>query len=48
MKAARRIVVTGLGAVSSVGSTVESAWEHLLAGQSGIRRIPEFVEKEYR
>ncbi|MBR4125737.1 MAG: beta-ketoacyl-ACP synthase II [Victivallales bacterium] len=48
MKEARRVVVTGLGVVSPVGSSVESAWGNLLAGHSGIHRIPEFVEKEYR
>ena len=32
----RRVVVTGLGCISPVGPTVESAWASLLAGQSGI------------
>ncbi|MBP5299936.1 MAG: beta-ketoacyl-ACP synthase II [Victivallales bacterium] len=48
MKSSRRIVVTGLGAVSPVGSTVESAWSNLLAGRSGIIRHPEFAAQEYR
>ncbi len=48
MKEARRIVVTGLGVVSPVGSNVESAWKNLLAGHSGIRRIPKYVEQDYR
>lgn len=48
MKEDRRIVVTGMGVVSPVGSTVESAWSNLLAGHSGIRRIAEFAEQEYR
>lgn len=36
----RRIVVTGLGAVSPLGCGVELAWSRLLAGQSGLRSLP--------
>ncbi len=38
----RRVVVTGLGCISPVGNTVESAWAQLLAGQSGIGMITQF------
>ncbi len=38
----RRVVVTGLGCISPVGNTVESAWAQLLAGQSGIGLITKF------
>jgi len=38
----RRVVVTGLGAISSVGLTVKEAWESVLAGKSGIERITHF------
>jgi 3-oxoacyl-[acyl-carrier-protein] synthase II len=38
----RRVVITGLGIVSPVGSTVESAWAAVLAGQSGIGPITRF------
>ena len=38
----RRVVVTGLGIVSPVGSTVESAWKAVLAGQSGIGPVTRF------
>ena len=38
----RRVVVTGLGIVSPVGSTVESAWEAIQAGRSGIGPITRF------
>ncbi|MDQ3796137.1 MAG: beta-ketoacyl-ACP synthase II [Pseudomonadota bacterium] len=38
----RRVVVTGLGIVSPVGSTVAKAWENILVGRSGIRRIEAF------
>jgi 3-oxoacyl-[acyl-carrier-protein] synthase II len=33
----RRVVVTGLGAISSLGSSADELWERLLAGESGIR-----------
>lgn len=33
----RRVVVTGLGAVSSLGAGADVLWEKLLAGESGIR-----------
>lgn len=35
----RRVVVTGLGIISPVGSTVPSAWEAVLNGRSGIGPI---------
>jgi 3-oxoacyl-[acyl-carrier-protein] synthase II len=38
----RRVVITGLGAVSPVGLNVESMWESLLAGKSGISLIEKF------
>jgi 3-oxoacyl-[acyl-carrier-protein] synthase II len=38
----RRVVVTGLGCISPVGNTVESAWANLLAGQTGIATISKF------
>jgi 3-oxoacyl-[acyl-carrier-protein] synthase II len=38
----RRIVVTGLGIVSPVGSDVETAWSNILAGKSGVSLIDRF------
>jgi 3-oxoacyl-[acyl-carrier-protein] synthase II len=35
----RRVVVTGLGIVSPLGSTVATAWEGIVNGRSGIGRI---------
>ncbi len=32
----RRVVVTGLGAVTPVGNDVETTWKNIVAGQSGI------------
>ena len=38
----RRVVITGLGCVSPVGTTVAEAWDALLAGKSGIGPITKF------
>jgi 3-oxoacyl-[acyl-carrier-protein] synthase II len=38
----RRVVVTGLGIISPVGSTVKSAWDAIVSGQSGIGPITKF------
>src|SRR5207253_368003 len=38
----RRIVVTGLGVVSPVGSTVKAAWDAILRGESGIGPVTRF------
>jgi len=43
----RRVVVTGLGMLSPVGNTVESTWNSLLAGQSGINLIDHFDTSSY-
>jgi 3-oxoacyl-[acyl-carrier-protein] synthase II len=38
----RRIVITGLGAVTPVGHTVKEAWQNILEGRSGIGIIDHF------
>src|SRR2546426_5305049 len=38
----RRVVVTGMGAVSALGPDVASTWEGLLAGRSGVDTIQSF------
>jgi len=42
MTARRRVAITGLGMVSPVGNDVESSWQALVAGRSGIGRITRF------
>jgi beta-ketoacyl-acyl-carrier-protein synthase II len=37
-----RVVITGLGAITALGSSVDLLWEGLLSGRSGIRRITQF------
>src|SRR3984885_14233757 len=38
----RRVVVTGLGLITPIGSDVESFWRSLLEGRSGVRSISSF------
>ncbi len=43
----RRVAITGLGAVTPVGNTVEDTWRNLLAGVSGVGRITLFDPSDY-
>lgn len=43
----RRVVVTGLGVVSSLGLGWQEFWKNLLAGKSGISRIESFDTTPY-
>ena len=43
----RRVVVTGLGVVSPLGSDVETFWRRLTAGESGIGRVTRFDTTGY-
>jgi 3-oxoacyl-[acyl-carrier-protein] synthase II len=43
----RRVVVTGVGVVSPVGTSNETAWEAVREGRSGIRRIALFDTTGY-
>ena len=38
----RRVVITGLGAVSPLGIGVQTSWSNLIAGKSGISKITKF------
>jgi 3-oxoacyl-[acyl-carrier-protein] synthase II len=42
-----RVVITGLGAISPLGSSIELYWNGLLEGRSGIRRITQFDATDF-
>ena len=44
----RRVVVTGIGAVTPVGNTVEESWQNMLAGKNGISEITIFDTTDYK
>ncbi len=41
-----RVVITGMGAVTALGSSVKKLWEGLISGRSGIRYITRFDPRE--
>jgi 3-oxoacyl-[acyl-carrier-protein] synthase II len=43
----RRVVITGLGAVTPLGNDVASTWENLVAGRSGAADITQFDSSDY-
>jgi 3-oxoacyl-[acyl-carrier-protein] synthase II len=42
----RRVVVTGIGAITPVGVGIDDTWKALLAGRSGVSRITRFDPEE--
>ena len=43
----RRVVVTGMGAVSPLGLSAEESWANLVAGESGAAAITQFDHSDY-
>src|SRR3954464_10491892 len=43
----RRVVITGMGAVTPLGNDVETSWQNLLAGESGAAEITQFDSTDY-
>ncbi len=43
----RRVVITGLGAITPIGNDVETFWSNLKNGVSGIRKIQAFDTTDY-
>lgn len=48
MTSGRRVVVTGMGAVTSIGASVPDFWKNLLEGVCGIRPLTLFDASSYR
>jgi 3-oxoacyl-[acyl-carrier-protein] synthase II len=44
----RRVVVTGLGAVTSLGTKVEDLWQRILRGESGVRFLRLFDTERFK
>src|SRR5947208_4709889 len=47
MNGARRVVITGMGAVTPLGNDVETTWRNLVAGGSGAAEITAFDHTDY-
>jgi len=43
----RRVVVTGMGAVTPVGCTVEAMWDALIHGRSGVGPVTHFDASQH-
>jgi 3-oxoacyl-[acyl-carrier-protein] synthase II len=43
----RRVVITGLGALTPLGNDVETTWKNLVAGRSGAGQITQFDSSDY-
>jgi 3-oxoacyl-[acyl-carrier-protein] synthase II len=43
----RRVVITGLGVVTSLGETHDALWENLCSGKSGITPVTRFDFSSY-
>lgn len=44
----KRVVITGMGAVTPVGCTVDTFWDSLKNGKNGIDKITKFDTTDYR
>ena len=44
----KRVVVTGIGAVSPLGNTAEETWQNMVAGVSGAAPITHFDTSKFK
>ena len=47
MSSSSRVVITGLGAITSIGAGKDAFWESLKAGRSGVKRVYKFDPEPY-
>src|SRR5690606_3454417 len=43
----RRVVITGMGVITSLGENVQEMWDNVCAGRSGIRRVTRWDPTDY-
>ena len=43
----KRVVITGMGAVTPIGNNIKEIWESLKNGKGGIRKITKFDASDY-
>ena len=48
MQSRRRVVITGIGAITPIGTTVNGLWSGLRAERSAIRTLTRFDPSPYR
>jgi 3-oxoacyl-[acyl-carrier-protein] synthase II len=48
MKNLKRVVVTGMGALTPIGNTLETYWNALIAGKSGAGMITRFDAEKFK
>lgn len=44
----KRVVITGMGCISPLGNNVQTTWQNLLAGNSGVDMITHYDASEYK
>lgn len=48
MKELKRVVITGMGAISPLGNTVDEFWKNIVAGKSGVTLITKFDTTHFK
>ena len=44
----KRVVITGMGAITPIGNDIQTFWNSLMSGKSGASRITKFDPSEFR
>src|SRR6188768_4255033 len=48
IKELKRVVITGLGAITPLGNTVDEFWKNIVAGKSGVDMITKFDTTNFK